>query len=90
MACLFKAASISVVGPVYIIAFFDQVGKQIRGSGALAEDCLVRNACVPGSNPADPKWGFQRNIVISPFSTGLGDHVNGGLVELKLKQVHRR
>ena len=31
---------------------------------------------------------FQRNILVSPFSIWLGDHVNGGLVELGLKTVH--
>ena len=31
-------------------------------------DCLASQACIPGSNPADPVWGFQRNILVSPFS----------------------
>ena len=26
---------------------------------------------VPGSNPADPAWGFQRIILVSPFSMWL-------------------
>ena len=33
---------------------------------------------------------FYRNILVSPFSTWLGDHVNGGLVKLRLKPVYRR
>ena len=38
-----------------------------------APDHFVSYACVPGSNPANPAWGFQRNIIVSPFS--LGDNV---------------
>ena len=57
---------------------------------ARAPDCLASHAYDPGSNPADPVWGFQRNILISPFSMWLSDHVNGGLVELRLRPVHRR
>ena len=49
---------------------------------ARAPDCLASHACVPGSNPAVLTWGFQLNIIVSPFSISLGDHVNGGLVEL--------
>ena len=36
-------------------------------------------ACVLGSNPAE-----------TSFSMRLGDHVNGGLVELRLRAVYRR
>ena len=35
-------------------------------------------------------WGFQRKILVSPFSMWLGDHVNGGLFELSLRPVYRR
>ena len=47
-----------------------------------APDCLA-SCCVPASNPADPAWVFQRNILVSPFSVWLEDSVNGGLVEFK-------
>ena len=33
-----------------------------------APDCLVSHVCVPGSNPPDPTWVFQMNIIVSPFS----------------------
>ena len=40
-----------------------------KGIGAMvrAPDCLTSHACVPGSNPADPVWGFQRNLLVSLF-----------------------
>ena len=44
-----------------------------------APDCLVSHACVPDSSPANPVWGFQRNILVSPLSMWLSDHVIGGL-----------
>ena len=49
-----------------------------------APDCHCSHACVPGSSPADPTWVFQKKILVSPPppSMWLGDHVNGGLVEL--------
>ena len=31
-------------------------------------DCLASHPGVPGSNPAVPLRGFQRNIIVSPFS----------------------
>ena len=31
-------------------------------------DCIASHVCIPGSNLADPAWGFQVNILISPFS----------------------
>ena len=52
--------------------------------------CLACHACVQVSNHAYPVWGSQRHIFVSPFSMRLGDHVNGGLVELRLKPVYRR
>ena len=52
---------------------------------ARAPDCLTSHACVPGSNPAVPMWGFQKNNIVSPLSMLLGDHFNGGLVELRLR-----
>ena len=53
---------------------------------ARAPDCIASHACLPGSNPAVPLWGFQRNIIVSPFSMLLGDYVNSGFVELKLSK----
>ena len=52
----------------------------IRGHGAMgrAPDCLACHACVPGSNPADLVWIFQKNLLVSSFSMWLGDHVDGG------------
>ena len=50
----------------------------------------VVHACIPGSNPADHVWSFQRNILVSPLSMVLHNHVNGGLVELNLIPVYRR
>ena len=69
------------------------VGKGLierRGRVAMdrAPDCLASHACVPVLNPA--VWGFQRNSIVSPFSILSGDHVNGGLVELRLIDVYRR
>ena len=55
-----------------------------------APDSLASHACVPVSNTAVPVWGFQKNSIVSPFSIGLGDHVNGGLIELRLRPVYRR
>ena len=52
-----------------------------RGRGAMAR---------AGSNPAVPMWGFQRNSIVFPFSMGQGDHINGSLVELRLRPVYRR
>ena len=37
-----------------------------------------------------PMWGLQRNNIAYPFSMWLGDHVDGDLVELKLRPVYRR
>ena len=39
---------------------------------ARAPDRLASHACVPGSNPTVPVYGFQRNNIVSPFSMGLG------------------
>ena len=41
-----------------------------RGRGAMvrAPDCLASHAYVPGSNPTDPVWVFQSNIIVSRFS----------------------
>ena len=33
-----------------------------------APECLVSNACVPGSKPADPTWVSQRNIIVCILS----------------------
>ena len=55
-----------------------------------APDCLASHACVPVSNPIVPVWGFLRSSIVSPFSMWLGDHVNGGLVELRLTPLYRR
>ena len=65
--------------------------KTRRGRAAMARapDCLASHACVPGSNPAVPVCGFQRNNIVSPFLMWLGGHVNGGLVELRLRTVYR-
>ena len=50
-----------------------------------APDYLANHACVPGSNQLILRVFFQRNIPVSSFSMWLGDHVNGGLVESRLK-----
>ena len=60
-----------------------------RKGDARAPDCLACHACVPGSSPAVTVWGFERNIILSPFTMWLGDHDNGGLVELRLEPVYR-
>ena len=39
-----------------------------RGAMARAPDCLASHVRVPRSNPAVPMSGFQRNIIVSPFS----------------------
>ena len=57
---------------------------------ASAPDCLASHACVPGSNSTCPVWGFQRHSNVSSCSMWLGDPVNGGLVELRLRPVYRR
>ena len=57
---------------------------------ARAPDCLASHACVLVSNPADPMWGVQKSSIVSPFLMWLGDHVDGGLVELRLRPVYRR
>ena len=59
---------------------------QEKGTWRLggAPDCLASHACVPVSNPADPEWV---NLIVSPSLMWLGDHVNGGFVELRLKPV---
>ena len=31
----------------------------------LVSDCLVINACVPGSGPADPVWVFEISFLLS-------------------------
>ena len=33
---------------------------------------------------------FGKNSIVSPLSMWLGDHVNGGLVALRLKPVYQR
>ena len=51
-----------------------------------APDCLRgSHSCVPGSNSANLAWVFQRHVLVCSFSMWLGDHVNGGLVDLILK-----
>ena len=58
---------------------------------ARAPDCPASHACRPRfSNHAVPVWGFQTNSIVSPHSMLLGDHVYGGLVELRLRPVYRR
>ena len=63
-----------------------------RGRDAMirAPDCLASHVCIPVSNPAVLVWGFQRSNIVSPFSMWLGDHVIGGLIELRLTPVYRR
>ena len=34
-------------------------------------------------------WVFQRNILVSPFSMWPGNHVDGGLVDIKINSVCR-
>ena len=53
-------------------------------------DWLTSHTYVSGSNPAVPVWGFQRSSIASPFAKWLGEHVHGGLVELRLRLVYRR
>ena len=49
---------------------------------------LPRQSCTrPGFEPRWSCLGFCREISFFPFSVWLGDHVNGGLVELRLKPV---
>ena len=65
--------------------FFERRG---RGAMARAPDCLAAShVCVPVSNPAVTVWGFQFSIL--NVTTG-DDHVNSGLVELRLRSVYRR
>ena len=61
--------------------------RKRRGRGAMgrAPDCQVSY----DAKPAVPLWGFQRNIRVFPYSMRLGDHVNGGLVVLRLRPVYR-
>ena len=58
-----------------------------RGRDALVERMtatpVANHAGIPGSSPADPTWVFHKNIIVSPLSMWLGDHVNDGLVELR-------
>ena len=48
------------------------------------------HAGVPGLSPADPIWVFETNIIVSPLPMCLGDHVNGGGIQLRLRPVYRR
>ena len=70
-----------------MIEFLKKIVTERRGRGAMARapDDLVSHVCVPVSNPAVPVWGFRRTSIVSPFSMLLGDHVNGGVVELRLR-----
>ena len=78
------------LGPYLVLAMYiaytitlDVEKRTWRNDHRLYSTC---HACAPGSNPAVPARGFQRNIV-SPFSMWLGDHVNGGPVESRLRPV---
>ena len=70
----------------------EQLLKSEKGTwrNGRAPDCLTTHACVPGLNTADHEWGFQRNILVSPFSMWLEDHVSGGLVKIRLRPVYRQ
>ena len=58
--------------------------------GALIELLTGSHAGVLCLNSADPPEVFQRNIIVTPLSMGLGDHVNGGLVEESVSTVISR
>ena len=48
-----------------------KAGRLIGDTAAVTKTAAVRDAFVfvSGSSPADPAWGFQINIFVSPFST---------------------
>ena len=49
--------------------------------------CLISHPYDQCSNPADSTWGLQGNIIVSPLSMWVGDHVNGGLVETSVSTI---
>ena len=71
----------------FVVLLLSTIWRRGRGAMARSPDCLASHACVLVPNPAVHVWGVQRNIIVSPFS---GEHVNGGLVQIRLRPVYRR